>query len=140
MTVIKKWISHNQGVFLALIVMIGLLVWTYGCEPTTRSIINPDKKVTLAEIEIEIDREVTRLEAELDGIMKMAEQRRADIDRQQEIRRKLSEFALLSAEAGTVNPAGIVSLLVSVLGIGAVVDNRIKDKVIANRPLTASKT
>ena len=58
-----------------------------------------------------------------------------ELARQDEIKAKLINFAAITVDAGTVNPAGVVGLLFSIVGVGAVIDNRIKDKVIKNRPL-----
>jgi hypothetical protein len=136
---IKTWISHNQGMFLALMIVAGLLVWTYGCDSKVSSLISEGQKVTRAELNLEVQQETGRLEAELDLLIKQAALKFQKLDRQDEIKQKLFNFAAVSAESGTVNPIGVITLLGAFLGAGAVVDNRIKDKVIANRPLQ-SKT
>lgn len=135
MKTIAKWIRHNQGIFVALIIAAGLLVWTFGCESKVGSLIEPAKKVTRDELQLEIDSEVSRLEAELDLLIKQASLKMQELDRQDAIKQKLFEFAAITAEAGTMNPTGLLALIGSILGFGAIVDNRIKDKVIKNRPL-----
>ena len=135
MKAIKTWISHNQGLFAALVICTGLLAWTYGCESKVTSLVDPVRKVTAAELDLELETEAARLEAELAQLVKSAEIKRTELARQDEIKKKLFEFAAITATSGTVNPAGIITLVGSLLGIGAVVDNRIKDKVIKNRPL-----
>jgi len=130
-----RWIRHNQGLFVALIICGGLLVWTFGCESKVSSLIEPSKMVTREELNIEISREQQRLESELSVLTKQAELKQQQLDRQDAIKQKLFEFAAVTAEAGTVNPAGVLALLGSILGFGAIIDNRIKDKVIKNRPL-----
>lgn len=136
MQAIAKWIRHNQGVTVGLVVSLGLLAWTIGCESKVTSLIEPAKKVSAGELDIELRSETARLEAELDQLMKRAELRVEELNRQNEIKRKLFEFAALTAQAGTVNPSGVITLVGSVLGMGLLVDNRIKDKVIKNRPLS----
>jgi hypothetical protein len=138
MNAIKTWISHNQGMFVALFIVSGLLIWTYGCESTVSSLIHPDTKVNRGELNLEVQRETQRLEAELDMLTKQAAEKFQQLDRQDEIKQKLFNFAAVSAESGTVNPLGVITLLGAFLGAGAVVDNRIKDKVIANRPLQSN--
>lgn len=132
---LTTWISHNQGLFVALIICAGLLAWTFGCESMVTSLVDPVKKVTAAELDLEIESESVRLQAELDQLVKKAQLKRTELARQDEIKKKLFEFAAISATSGGVNPAGIITLVGSLLGVGAVVDNRIKDKVIKNRPL-----
>lgn len=137
---IVKWIRHNQGLFIALLISAGLLIWTFGCRSMVGSLIEPDKRVTRDELALELDSECARLEAELDLLIKRAAVKVAELDRQDEIKRKLFEFAAITAQAGTVNPAGVLALAGSILGFGAIVDNRIKDKVIKNRPLSPGPT
>lgn len=132
---ITRWIRHNQGTFVSLIVVAGLLVWTYGCQSTVGSLLEPGRMVTRDELEAEIAAETQRLEAELDALLRMAAVKHQKLDREDEIRRKLFEFAALTGQTGTVNPAGVLTLVGSILGFGVLVDNRIKDKVIKNRPL-----
>lgn len=135
MSKIVKWISHNQGLFCALAISVGLLIWTYGCESQVSSLLNSDKRITRNELVLEIEQEQRRLEGELDALLKRAEVKMAQLDRQDAIKRKLFEFAALTAQTGQINPAGVVALLGTVLGGGLLIDNRVKDKVIKNRPL-----
>lgn len=132
---LARWIRHNQGMTVAVAVAIIITLWTFGCESKVSSLIEPSKKVTAAELKLEIDQESMRLQGELDALVKRAEVKKAELVRQDAIKQKIMDFALLAGEAGTINPSGLIGLVVSVLGIGAVVDNRIKDKVIKNRPL-----
>lgn len=135
MRAIAKWIRHNQGVFVALIIVGGLLIWTFGCESKATSLIDPAKKVTADELNLELEIESRRLEAELELLIKQAELKQQELERQDSIKKKLFEFASISATGGGVNIPGLLATTFSVLGFGAVVDNRAKDKVIKNRPL-----
>lgn len=139
MKAIKTWYNHNQGMFAAILIAIVLLVWTYGCESKVSSIIEPQKQVTREELNLELDQESTRLQNELVLIQKQAELRYEKLNKDEEIKRQLMEFGALAAAGGGVNPAGLLGLLTGILGVGAVVDNRIKDKVIKNRPLQSLK-
>lgn len=138
MSTITKWIKHNQGMFVSLIIVSVLLIWTFGCESSVTSLLAPEKMVSREELVLEIEQETRRLEGELDTLLKRAALKMAELDRADEIKKKLFEFAALTAQTGTVNPAGVLTLAGSVLGFGALVDNRIKDKVIKNRPLVHS--
>ena len=135
MSVIAKWIRHNQGIFVALLLCGVLIVWTFGCQSKVTSIIHEDKKVTAEELNLELDQEVARLEAELELIIRKAELKEADLKRQDALKQELFDFAAVTAQGGGFNPSGLLVLTGSVLGFGAIVDNRIKDKVIKNRPL-----
>ena len=132
---IIKAMSHNQGVTLSILLIIIALGWIFGCVSKVTSLLDPAKMVTAEELTIEISAERQRLEAELDILIRKAELKQKELARQDAIKQKLVNFAAITVDAGTVNPAGVLGLLFSVFGIGAVIDNRIKDKVIRNRPL-----
>lgn len=132
---IAKWIRHNQGMACALVILTIVGVWTFGCESKVLSLIDPGKKVNRQELSLEIAVERQRIEAELEHLIQRAELKGRKLDRMDAVKQKLINFAAITADAGTVNPAGVVGLLFSVVGLGAVIDNRLKDKVIKNRPL-----
>lgn len=75
------------------------------------------------------------MEAELEFLIERARLKQTELTRKAEIRAKLVNFLAITVDAGIINPAGAVGLLFSIVGVGAVIDNRIKDKVIKNRPL-----
>ena len=133
------WIRHNQGLFVGVLTAIALLIWTFGCQSTTTSLIS-DVKITRAELTVELNSEIARLGAALTTLQEQGAMKKAQLDRQDELKRKLYEFAAITATSGTFNPMGIITLVGSILGVGVVVDNRIKDKVIANRPLPTIKS
>lgn len=129
-----KWIRHNQGMVAGLILTAILLVWTFGCESTVPSPIT-GKKVTRSELQLEVQIQAKRLESELDNLQAQAALQFDSLDRQDEIKRKLYEFAAVTSTSGTFNPTGLITLAGTLIGLGAGIDNRIKDKVIKNRPI-----
>lgn len=135
MKTIGEWIRHNQGMVLSIIVIAGVAAWTFGCQSRVTSMVDPSKMVNAQELELEIELETVRLNLAVENLLGQAEIKMADLARQDAIKQKLFDFAAITVDAGTVNPAGVVGLLFSILGVGAVIDNRIKDKVIKNRPL-----
>jgi len=132
---IGKWIRHNQGVFVAALVAGGILVWCGGCESKVTSMLDQSRMVTAEELNLELVSESRRLEGRLDNLLSLAVLKKKELERKDEIKKKLLNFAAITVDAGTVNPAGVVGMVFSVLGVGALVDNRLKDKVIKNRPL-----
>lgn len=137
MAKLAEWIRHNQGMFVALLVLVVVMVWTYGCESKVTSLVDPQKMVNVAEFNLELAAESARLEGELELLLRQAGLKEQEFARRDAIKQKLIDFAAITVDAGTVNPAGVVGLVTSIIGIGALIDNRIKDKVIANRPLPA---
>jgi len=135
---IVKLISKNQGAFVGVILSVILIVWTFGCESQVKSPVSGNM-VTRAELNLEVDIQVKQFETQLDNIQKQAALQFLALDRQDEIKRKLFEFASVTAANNTFNPTGIVTLAGTILAMGLGVDNRIKDKVIKNRPLTTTQ-
>lgn len=132
-----KWISKNQGVSIALILVTGLMVWTIGCESKVTSLVNPAKQVNRAELLIEVETETARLLGELDQLARLGQLRQDELDKKDALRKEIMDFVAISAATGGINPAGVAAMAFSIMGVGAFADNRIKDKVIKNRPLPA---
>lgn len=135
----KKWISHNQGIVAAIVIVFILLVWTYGCHSRVQSPIN-GRMVTRSGLQLEIDLAVKKFENDLETLQRQAALQFRELDRQEALKEKLYEFASLSAVNNTINPTGLITLAGTLLGIGTLVDNRIKDKVIKNRPIDKKET
>lgn len=135
MKVVWTWIRHNQGLAVSAAICIVLLIWTFGCESKVRSLIRPDEEVNRAEFALEVQELSKKQEIDPDWLMGRAKLGFDKLDRDDAIRDQLFQFAALSASTGGVSTAGVITLLGSILGMGAVVDNRMKDKVIKNRPL-----
>lgn len=136
MSKVWEWIRHNQGLFVALIIIVIIIVWTFGCQSKVTSLVEPGKMVNAQELSLEIETETTRLMAELELLAKRGELKMEELAKKDALQKELMDFAAISAASGGFNPSGLVALGFSVLGIGAFADNRIKDKVIKNRPLT----
>ncbi|MCK4794560.1 MAG: hypothetical protein KAV87_63105 [Desulfobacteraceae bacterium] len=132
---IKKWISHNQGIFVSVLICVAVSIYIFGCQSKVTSLLSDDRLVTVDELEVEFEDEAARIELALESLIKRAEVKFKEIERQDAIKQKLMDAALISTKAGALNPAGLVGLLIGVVGIGAGIDNRIKDKIIKNRPL-----
>jgi len=138
MNKIWTWIRHNQGVTIALILITGLMVWTIGCESDVTSLIDSTKKVNRAELLLEIESESSRLLGELEQLSRLGSLRIDELDKKDALRKEIMDFVAISAATGGVNPAGVAAMAFSIMGVGAFADNRIKDKVIKNRPLPES--
>ncbi len=99
------------------------MLWAYGCTPTVKSLIDPTKKVTAAELQIEFD-----------TLMAVFEIRQLDIERQNKLRELLTRNAMLAVQAGTFNPLGLLTGLAALYGAGSAVKdtkNVIRRKQIA---------
>lgn len=119
---IPKVIRHNPAIAIALAIGVVLVVWIYGCQSSTQSLLVADKKVSAMVFAGEVETLLSRAEIGFH-----------DLERQDKIKQLLLEQALLFAEGNTINPVGAITTALGVLGIGAVVDNRRKDKVIRDK-------
>ena len=85
-----------------------ILLYVFGCESTTRSLEDPQTKVTRAE-----------LQNELETILAKYELRNIELTRQDRIRDIITQNALIIAETGGANPIGIITTLLAVYGVGS---------------------
>jgi len=105
-------IKDKWTIISSIIVIAVLLIYAYGCEPKTRSLINPQQKVNLAELQLEID-----------TLMAKSEIRFADLQRQYELKDFVFNQSLIMLETGTVNPVGIATAILAIAGLGAGADD-----------------
>jgi len=96
----------------SVIFVIGLIVWTYGCESKCKSIQDPATMITRHELKNEVE-----------NFLNQVETREKDLNRQDEIKKLVLEKTMLIAQTGTISPVGIISTLGLIVGFGATVDN-----------------
>jgi len=123
-------IRHNQAMTIGVILALIFCFWFVGCQSKTQSLINPTLKVTEDELNIEYTSELAKLEAELQTLKSTTEIRLQDLHRQDALKQALYQNAVLIAETGNPNPLGLLSLLGTIFGISAIIDNRRKDGII----------
>ena len=116
---VKKALAHNSFLAIAVVIAIAMGAWLIGCESTTQSPLRPEVKVTRPELETEIE----MFKVKVDQAVQ-------DLDRQDLFKEELFNIGLAVAQGGTINPIGAGVTLLSILGIGAVADNRKKDSII----------
>lgn len=124
MNTLKNLLNHERYQTIAVAIMIGLLIWFYGCESKVASLTNPGTQVTRAELKIE-----------LNTLLASAEYRYAQLDQQDKLKSMLIEHALLIGQTGAFNPYGLLAMLAGTIGIGATVDNvrkRVEIKTLKN--------
>lgn len=105
---------------IAILVLTAILFWGYGCPPRTESLLADGKKVTMGELQME-----------LDSIIATAEYRVADLKRQQAFRDVIYNNALLMVEGGAINPVGIITMLAGLYGVargGSDIVQKVKKK------------
>jgi hypothetical protein len=116
---VRKVLRHNQFVALAAVLCVVLAVWIFGCESTVQSPLNPERKVTRAQLTLEKDKYLAEIQLAYENL-----------NQQDLFKQKLTEIGVIVAQGGTVNPVGAGVGLLALLGVGAVADNRKKDSII----------
>ena len=119
MKTLWKAIKHNHMLVHGIICSVIILLAITGCEPKTRSLLNKNRKVTRAELNIE-----------LDTLLSTAELRTRDLDRQEQLRDLIFQSALQVTQGGQLSIPGLLLALGNIVGIGAIIDNRRKDSII----------
>lgn len=118
----KTFIQNNKHWILSGIVIACLLIYAFGCEPQTRSLVHPERKVDRLQLTFEIETLLMRSEAGF-----------ADLDRQIEIRNLIFQQGLIAVQGGTLNPVGIITTIMAVFGIGLAGDDlRLRRKIKKN--------
>jgi len=120
----KFWqsIRHNQTLIISFIVCGVLLYWGFACVPETRSPRDYSKKVTRAELDIEV--QIYAKEVSLAY---------ADLDKQEAVRNAILNAGLAYAKGEGFSIVGLMTTLMGILGVGAAIDNRRKDAVIKSK-------
>lgn len=96
---------HWYIIAAALIAVI--MIYLYGCESTTTSLITPEKKINRGELQVELEY--------LTGI---ARTRAADLDQQDEIKQALLDSLVVVSQGGQLNAMGLVNLVATITAIG----------------------
>lgn len=111
--------NHERYQSISIILAALLLLLFYGCQPKTKSMVNPGQFVTRSE-----------LNAEIDMLIAKANIGYASLEQQERLQDLIFEQALVSASTGAVNPIALFTSIATVLGVGAVTDNVRKRKEI----------
>lgn len=118
-------LKENLPMLSTFMIIIALLLYAYGCQPKTRSLLDPSDKVDRKTLLYEMNSLVNRYET---GIK--------DLDTQDKIRNIIFQQGLVVAQGGALNTPGLIITLLGVFGIGVTVDdvkNRRKLKNAANK-------
>jgi len=122
----KIWIelsNHNRYKMLSAIVCTGLLLWFHGCQIKTRSISDPNKLLTVPELQAEIDSFYAEQENDAAKFEALARARAADVNEQIAFRKFVYESALTVATNGGLDWFNLLASAGTLIGAGAVADN-----------------
>jgi len=149
---VLKWADHNRYVCLGILLAVVASVWLFGCQITTPSLTDPAEKVTAQQFEVQVVTEQAALEFKAEDLKNDLEKHnkavlafnqrvelgRADIEAQIELRENIVSIIgglATSAAEGTLTPGAAINSIITLgmllAGGGAILDNRRKNKVIA---------
>lgn len=116
---IWKWIDHNR--FVVIGPVLAIMIWFYAvsCTPQTRSPLDPAKLVTERELGIEF--KVWQAENEI--MIAKFEVAGEDLKEQKENNKKLEDFIVAVASGNVADLPGLITLLITGGGLGAITDN-----------------
>lgn len=124
---IWKWIDHNR--FTVIFPVLAVVIWIIGasCSPQTASLLIPGRMINESQLSLEYktwqaQQEIMILKFEAAG---------EDIQEQKEDQAKLQEFLIALASGNIADLPGLITLLISGGGLGAIVDNVRKRGLIA---------
>jgi hypothetical protein len=118
------WCNHNHWYVIGTIILASLSVWLVGCKSTVNSLLTPEKLVTRGE-----------LQAEIEYLINLAETRKDELNRQDEIKTQLLNIASVVSVDGSFNPSGLISILTTIASLSFGLDRnyKLKSKVIATQ-------
>lgn len=119
MTKLWQKLRHNQAIVSTGIIVLAIVFWLYGCEATVRSIREPEKRLNRV-----------MFQSEVDSFVAQAESKFKKLEQQEQLKQTMFNLGIEYAKGGQINPVAVAVTLGSILGLGAVVDNRRKDVVI----------
>jgi len=125
---IKKFLTfcnHNHWYIIAFFLYAALILWGLGCQPKCESLIHEGEKIT-----------VPQLQAEIDFLTQSAEARIIDIEEQKRVKQELLTLAAILGQQGGVQYTGIFSALAAVGGVAFGLDRNYKLKR-ANKKTTS---
>ncbi|GAI73702.1 unnamed protein product [marine sediment metagenome] len=93
-------------VILTILVTLGMLIYLYGCEPKTQSLVSPARQINRQELQLELDQ-----------IIGLAQLRMVDLDKQEQLRAVILQNALILVQGQPFNPLGLITAVAAVYGV-----------------------
>lgn len=118
------FIKKNWIVLFSIAISVLLCLWATSCQARVDSPIEPGKKLTAAELNVELEHLISQYEL-----------RHQELERKEEIRRLILENALLITQQTTFNPVGLITSFLAIYGAasaGVSTKNAIKHKLHPN--------
>lgn len=115
--------NESTGKTICGIITIFFLVFCIGCPITTKSIFDPNSRVTAEELQAEIDNFYLLQEKEYNTFLAKAKNRVQDINEQVMFRNFVCTQALNAVQTGGLNWLNLLTGVGTIIGFGAFADN-----------------
>lgn len=113
-------IKKHIPLLITVLITVSTLIFIYGCESKTQSLLNTNKRINRQELQLE-----------LDTIMALAQVRGVDLDKQDRLRAIILENALILVQGQPFNPFGAITGFAALYGLtqaGSNITKVVKDK------------
>jgi len=117
-TRIKQCLSTRTGTIsfiLTALITLGVLIYCWGCEPKTQSLLHDGEQVNRMELQFELEQ-----------LTATAQYRMLDLDKQDQLRRLLLQNALVVVQGQPVNPLGLITGIAGIYGLMQAGQNTVK--------------
>lgn len=101
-----SWLKKNSSIIITVFVSIALIIYLYGCEPKTRSLVRNGETVNRQELQLELKQ-----------LIALAQIRMLDLDKQEQLRAIVFQNALILMQGQPLNPVGIISGVLAIYGV-----------------------
>jgi arginine exporter protein ArgO len=118
-----QFLNDHHWPIIGGILILSLLFWLFGCQSKVNSLLDPNRKVTRAE-----------LQNETAYLIGQAKTKLADLDDQDAVKKLIIDQASMFSTTGTFNPSGLLNTIVS---IGAISFGMNRNQIV--KKLTAEK-
>lgn len=133
----KRFLKDNSSTIVCVVIALIILWFIFGCQSTVRSLTDPTKKVSRPELTLELESELERLEYLARKLDAQAQAKFHALDSQDKLKELLTQQIFIYTSTGGVNPLGVATSLMSILGVGAVTDNvRLRKKIVGSNKKT----
>ena len=100
------WIKKQWTIIFTALVTVGIVLFVYGCEPKTPSLIDMNRLINRQELQLELDQ-----------IIGLAQMRMVDLDKQEQFRAVILQNALILVKGQPYNPLGIITAIAGIYGV-----------------------
>jgi len=102
-----EWLKSKSTIILAAIVTASFLFFAYSCEPKVPSLWREGKQINRQELQLELDQ-----------LISVAQLRMVDLEKQEQLRTIILQNALILVQGQPFNPAGLITAVAALYGIG----------------------